>query len=66
LTAIKALAAEIGASEEIEGERAAFAELVEAVIVHPVPPREKLDIEITGRLGVLLQAPLPPAGRHSG
>lgn len=45
-----------------------FRKLVETVTVHPVPPRAPLDVEITGRLAELMEAPkLPPgARRYSG
>jgi site-specific DNA recombinase len=45
----------------------AFRNLVESVIVHPVPPRAPLDIEIKGYLAELTKAlGLKPSGRHSG
>lgn len=43
---------------------AIFRELVEAVIVHPVPPRTRLDVELRGRLSALIgNDNLAPYGR---
>ena len=40
--------------------------LIECVIVHPVPPRAPLDIELRGYLAALIEAPnLPPQSRLS-
>jgi site-specific DNA recombinase len=41
-------------------------ELVEKVIVHPVPPRAPPDLEIRGYLAALTEAPLPPSARMRG
>lgn len=40
----------------------AFRELVEAVVVHPVPPRAELDIEIAGNIRLLLGQPTRDKG----
>ena len=43
---------------------AAFRSLIESVIVHPVPPLAKLDLEIRGYLAVLVQDPDHPPNRR--
>jgi site-specific DNA recombinase len=44
-----------------------FRALVEKVIVHPVPPRAALDIEVQGYMAQLIAEPrLPPNGRFVG
>ncbi len=44
-----------------------FRELVDHVTVRPTEPRAPLNIEIAGRLGVLMNdQELPPSGRYSG
>jgi site-specific DNA recombinase len=44
-----------------------FRALVEKVIVHPVPPRAALDIEVRGYMAQLIAEPkLPPNGRFVG
>ena len=44
-----------------------FRQLIETVVVHPVPARTLLDIELRGRLAALLgNEKLAPQGRYSG
>ena len=56
-----------GADIRIGPEAERFRALVNSVIVHPVPPRTPLDIELRGYLAELAQEPkFPPHGRYSG
>lgn len=67
LKQLDGLAAELGGDAGDASLAAAFRALVETVVVHPTAPRAPLDIEVTGWLGALLDAPqLPPAGRYDG
>lgn len=66
---IETLSAELKAQGTIApGSPAAiFRELVEAVVVHPVPPRTRLDVELRGHLSALIgNGNLAPHGRYSG
>lgn len=59
------LAGAIVTADRLAGAGAAFRRLVERVTVHPVAGGEQLDLELTGSLAELMDAPaLPPGSRR--
>lgn len=69
LSQVESLASELRANGTIAAgsPSAIFRELVDTVVVHAVPPRSRLDIELRGHLSALVGDPkLAPHGRYSG